>query len=150
AARGRRARGGGKQWPREYTRRSMSPFSLRRVAFAMIVMLLSAGATARAEVRVVVDHNDDTTASPVFRFQHVASPARDDAAAKATFAIVDGVRSRNGADTRVLHDGRLPEEADEPEANFFFNDGTDGGRISVDLGRSIDIAQVNTYSWHTD
>lgn len=46
------------------------------------------------------------------------------------------------------HDGKLPSEEDQPAANFFFNAGTEGGRIVVDLGSVIDVKQVNTYSWH--
>src|SRR5262249_13386242 len=39
-------------------------------------------------------------------------------------------------------------EADEPGENFFFAAGTDGGRLLLDLGRPLEIKQVNTYSWH--
>ena len=37
-----------------------------------------------------------------------------------------------------------------PSANFFFQAGSDGGRFRFDFGSAIDIAQVNTYSWHSD
>jgi hypothetical protein len=42
----------------------------------------------------------------------------------------------------------LPVDQDEPAANFFFNAGTEGGRLLMDLGAPINIKQVNTYSWH--
>jgi hypothetical protein len=47
-----------------------------------------------------------------------------------------------------LIDGRLPTNEDDPGANVYFNAGSSGGRFRMDLGEAIDIAQVNTYSWH--
>jgi hypothetical protein len=110
--------------------------------------LLLAGFTARAEVKVTADHNDNDHAKPEFKFKNVPSPSKDDAATKAKFTIVDGEKDDNGADTTALHDGKLPTEEDQPAENFFFNAGTEGGRLGVDLGEVITIKQVNTYSWH--
>ena len=45
-------------------------------------------------------------------------------------------------------DGRLPSDEDEPGSNVYFRAGTSGGRFRMDFTTSIDIAQVNTYSWH--
>ena len=42
----------------------------------------------------------------------------------------------------------MPGQEDEPEANFFFAQQTDGGRLMLDLGKAIDVKQINTYSWH--
>jgi hypothetical protein len=47
-----------------------------------------------------------------------------------------------------VNDGVLPSDQDEPAKNFFFNAGTTGGRFRFDFGRLIDVAQVNSYSWH--
>ena len=47
-----------------------------------------------------------------------------------------------------MNDGKVPREADQPSANFFFDAGTDGGRVVCDLGQAIDIQAINTYSWH--
>ena len=58
--------------------------------------------------------------------------------------------SADPADLSVLTDGLLPTEQDQPAANFFFNAGSDGGRFLMDLGTAIEIAQVNSYSWHPD
>src|SRR5262249_40072850 len=33
-------------------------------------------------------------------------------------------------------------------ANFFFDAGTEGGRLQFDLGRVVEVKQVNTYSRH--
>jgi hypothetical protein len=112
---------------------------------AACALFVSAG---RAEVKVVVNHNDNDKATADFKFKEVPSPAKDDAAAKAKFTIVDGDRDENGGEIEKLNDGKLPTEEDQPEENFFFAQRADGGRIGIDLGNAIDIKQVNTYSWH--
>ena len=87
-------------------------------------------------------------AQAAFKLRVVSPPSSDDAATKSTFSIVDGRRDGNGADVEKLHDGKLPREADQPSENFFFDAGTSGGRLLVDLGQLTAIDQVNTYSWH--
>ena len=113
---------------------------------AIFVALLSG---ARAEVKITVDHLDKEHASAGFKFPRVPAPRRGDAAAKAVFTLLDGQRDGGGGDLDKLHDGVLPTTNDEPAANFFFQAGTEGGRILVDLGSVIDIREVNTYSWHS-
>jgi hypothetical protein len=109
---------------------------------------LVSGAVSFAEINTVVEHKPNEGASAAFKFDKVPALAKTNAANQARFVLVDGVRDENGADLNVLHDGKLPSEEDEPSANFFFAEGTDGGRVLVDLGKAIDIKQVNTYSWH--
>jgi hypothetical protein len=101
-----------------------------------------------AETKIVVDYNDNDHATASFKFKTVPAPARTNAASKATFTIVDGEHDENGGDLDVLHDGKLPTEEDQPSENFFFNAGTQGGRLLVDLGSPLELKQVNTYSWH--
>jgi hypothetical protein len=96
-----------------------------------------------------VGHNADNATSE-FKFKEVPSPVKNNAATKAKLSIVDGEQDGNGASVEALNDGKLPTEEDQPETNFFFNAGTDGGRILIDLGSAINVKQVNTYSWHTD
>jgi thiol-disulfide isomerase/thioredoxin len=108
------------------------------------------GNPASVEVKIEVGHNDPSHVTPEFTFKGAPSPAKDTAASTATVTIVDGVRDRNSGDVGVLIDGRLPTEEDQPGANFFFDAGTDGGRLLIDLGGPINIKQVATYSWHTD
>ena len=105
---------------------------------------------SRAEVKVVVDRNQGDDATPAFKFEHVPPPAKNDAASKAKFTIVDGSRDTNGGDVDVLNDGKLPENTDDPPNNFFFDTDTEKGRLAVDLGSAIEIKQVNTYSWHAN
>jgi hypothetical protein len=104
----------------------------------------------QAGVKVTVDHNSNAAATAAFKFRNIASPVKDDAAARAKFSLIDGELDGNGADLSALNDGVLPTEQDEPAKNLFFNAGTGGGRLRIDLGSAVDIAQVNTYSWHPD
>ena len=90
--------------------------------------------TALAAPQVVSERNELTGD---FHFINIPSPARNDAATAAEFSIV-----------AVLHDGKLPRTEDAPGENFFFAAGTSGGKLRLDLGRAIEIKQVNTFSWH--
>ena len=83
-----------------------------------------------------------------FKLDSVPPPATNDAATTATFTLVDGERDGNGSGLTALHDGKIPSGADEPDKNFFFQNGTNGGRIEVDLGKPVSIKSIQTYSWH--
>ena len=100
------------------------------------------------QVKVSIDHNSNATATSAFKFKNVPSTAKDDAATKANLLLLDGDPDPNGGDLSVLTDGVGPTTEDQPGANVFFSAGTGGGRFRVDLGKAIEIAQVNTYSWH--
>ncbi len=118
------------------------------ISLALGASVLAFGAVARGEIKIVVDHNSNESASAAFKFKNVPTPSKNDPATSARFTILDGERDDNGGDLDKLHDGKLPTEEDEPAKNFFFNAGTEGGRLRVDLGKLIEIKQVNTYSWH--
>lgn len=107
-----------------------------------------AARAAGADVKIVMERNSGAQASRAFRFAEVPSPVKDDLAAKASLMIVDGEIDGNSAALSALTDGMLPGEEDEPDANFFFEQGTWGGRFRMDFGNVIEIAQVNSYSWH--
>ena len=64
------------------------------------------------------------------------------------FSVVDGRSDPNGSNIRKLNDGRLAQEEDDPGESFFFVQGSDGGRLALDLGAVIEVKQVNSYSWH--
>jgi hypothetical protein len=104
--------------------------------------------TNAAGVTITIDHNTAAKATRDFKFARVPSPAKDDAAAKATLQFVDGDLDPNGAGLSALIDGLLPRDEDEPGGNLFFNAGTAGGAVRIDLGRVVDVLQINTYSWH--
>ena len=111
---------------------------------------LLAPAAVRAEVTAVWDRNEGRAATAEFKFPQVPSPSKTDAAANARFTILAGQSDPHGGDVEVLGDGLLPTDDDQPEANFFFAAGTDGGRLRVDLGAVTEVKQVCTYSWHRD
>jgi hypothetical protein len=97
---------------------------------------------------IVFDRNPNSTANRDFKFKRVASPIKDDFGSTAKLTLIDGDLDQSSAELSALVDGRLPREEDEPGANVFFRAGSLGGRFRMDLGSAIDIAQVNTYSWH--
>jgi hypothetical protein len=110
------------------------------IVLLMIVLL--------PDVKITFDHNPNSAATRDFRFQNVASPVKDDAAAKARLTLIDGDLDQGGAELAALIDGRLPRDEDDPGANVFFRAGSSGGRFRMDFGAPIEITQVNTYSWH--
>jgi len=119
------------------------------VQLALTVSLLAAFApAASAQVRITIDHNTGAAAASEFKFSRVPSPATDDAASRAKVTLVDGQLDSNGANLSALVDGMLPTSDDEPGASVFFNARSFGGRFRLDLGNAIEIAQVNSYSWH--
>jgi hypothetical protein len=113
---------------------------------APIILLFAM--TCQAKVKITAGHNSNESTTFDFKFKNVPQPSRNDGATKATFTIVDGRQDRNGGSIDKLHDGKVPTEEDQPSENFFFNAGSEGGRILIDLGDTIEIKQVNTYSWH--
>lgn len=115
-------------------------------AFAL---LFGIALTAYGQISITIDHNIGAAATSEFKFQRVRSPARDDAASRAKLTLVDGQLDSNGANLNALIDGMLPTSEDEPGANVFFNARSFGGRFRIDFGNVIEIAQVNSYSWHT-
>lgn len=112
--------------------------------------MLAAGQFCVAEIKVITEHNAGANASAAFKFNRVPPPSKSDAATKATFTVVDGRRDDNGGELARLNDGRTPGDEDQPSENFFFRQGTDGGRLQIDLGSNATIQQVNTYSWHSN
>ena len=100
------------------------------------------------DAKVAVDHNANNVANREFKFKTIPSPVKDDAAKNAKLILVDGEMDANGADLAAVTDGALPTNEDDPSTNFFFSAGTSGGRFRFDLGKVIEVAQVNSYSWH--
>jgi hypothetical protein len=113
--------------------------------FSVVALLLVCGSTAFAEIKVVTERNESSGA---FRFKEVPAPVKDDAGARAKITLVDGTRDGNGGALPVLNDGAVPSDEDQPQQNFFFGQGTEGGRIQIDLRTNTAVKQVSTYSWH--
>ena len=116
---------------------------------ALALGLLFATSLARGgEIKTVVEHSDNAHASSEFKFKRVPPVAKDDAASRAKLSVVSGMPDPNSGDLEKLTDGKLPSYQDEPDQNFFFTEGADGGRLLLDLGSVIAVRQVNVYSWH--
>lgn len=97
---------------------------------------------------VAFDHNPNSTANREFKFKNIPSPSKEDAATHAKLTLIDGDLDGGSAELAALTDGRLPRDEDEPGSNVYFRAGSSGGRFRMDFGSPIDIAQVNSYSWH--
>ena len=97
-------------------------------------------------LKLVIDHNIGIAATPAFKFEHVASPAKT----AAKVAVIAGTPDRGSADVTALIDGLTPTVEDEPGANLFFAANTWGGRIRFDLGEVKDVTEIRSYSWHPD
>lgn len=97
-------------------------------------------------LKLVIDHNTGTSATPKFQFEHVASPAKT----AAKVSVIAGTPDRGSADVTALVDGLTPTVEDEPGANLFFAANSWGGRIRFDLGAVTDVAEIRSYSWHPD
>jgi hypothetical protein len=109
---------------------------------------LAVASATRSQTRITVDHNAGAAINAGWKFKSVPSPSHDDAATKARVLIVDGQADGNSAGVGALTDGILPDSDDQPRRNFFIAPGSGGARILLDLGRIIDVAQINSYSWH--
>ncbi|HEY2322760.1 MAG TPA: hypothetical protein VGJ82_07840 [Thermoanaerobaculia bacterium] len=97
-------------------------------------------------LKLVIDHNTGAAATPAFKFEHVAPPAKT--SAKET--VIAGTLDRGSADASALVDGLTPTVEDEPGANLFFAANSWGGRVRLDLGAIADVSEIRTYSWHPD
>jgi len=101
-----------------------------------------------SDVKVTFDRNPISSATREFKFKNIASPAKDDAAANAKLTLIDGELDQGSAELAALVDGRVPSDEDEPGSNVYFRAGSSGGRFRMDFATPIDIARVNSYSWH--
>ena len=114
---------------------------------AILILIISA-LTAHAQTKITIDQNTGAAINPEFKFKSVPSPSRNDIATNARVMIVDGEADPNSAGVAALTDGLLPNSDDQPRRNFFVTAGSGGARLLMDLGRTIEIAQINSYSWH--
>ncbi|HYS56089.1 MAG TPA: hypothetical protein VER58_20210 [Thermoanaerobaculia bacterium] len=113
-----------------------------------VAILVCSASLVTAEVTITIDHNGNSSSSREFKFARVPSPSKDDAASRAKVTLVAGTIDNNSGGLAVLDDGALPSTEDDPGASLFFKADTWGGRILIDLRGVIDVAQINSYSWH--
>lgn len=117
------------------------------IAFAMVLTLVVA---ARADVVIVVDRNLGAAATHRFDFARVPSPSPENAATHARIDLIAGRIDRASPGLTAINDGVLPAVEDDPSANLFFAAGTWGGRFRIDFNAVVPVAQIDTYSWHSD
>ncbi|MDB6129555.1 MAG: basic secretory protein [Verrucomicrobiales bacterium] len=119
---------------------------MKKIASCCALVLFGLTWSCLGDVQVTSERLDP--GSGTFKFKDVPAPSRGDSGGKARLTILDGQRDPNGGGIEKLQDGRVPTQADEPDSNFFFQAGQDGGLLLMDLGKEIEISQVNSYSWH--
>lgn len=100
------------------------------------------------DARVTFEHNSNAVANREFKFRNIASPSKADAATNAKLTLIDGDLDGSSGSLATLVDGRVPQDDDEPGGNVFFRAGSTGGRFRMDFSTPINIAQINSYSWH--
>lgn len=115
-----------------------------RLSFLIILLLAASG---RAEIKILVERNTKETQNADFSFKTIPALSDTDAGQDATIEILDGKPEWNG-DAKQLIDGVGPTTSDEMARSFFFGQGTNSGRIRMDLGAIKPIARINTFSWN--
>jgi hypothetical protein len=128
----------------------MSNAMSMRILSYLGATFLAGNLASAVEIRIVNEQVRSENATAAFSFPNVPPPSTNDAATRATFQVVDGRLDPNSGGVGILHAGRVPDHEDQPAENFFFAPGTDGGRLLVDLGASVAVRQINSYSWHPD
>jgi hypothetical protein len=121
-------------------------------AFMRVDEVLSATTAASASLgsdgaQVAIGHLQPGTPEGA-RFANVPSVSDHDAATNGTFSVVDGRGTEPSNSVDRLRDGREASGDDAPSQNFFFETGTLEGRLKLDLGKTISVGQVNSYSRH--
>jgi hypothetical protein len=92
--------------------------------------------------------NLPVNADPSFHVQGLSRPLKNDAGAGGTFTVIEGKVDPNSGGIKCLNDGRIPADQDDPSENFFFQAGSEGGRLLLDLGRKLPVRAIRSYSWH--
>lgn len=95
-----------------------------------------------------VETGDDT---PAFRFPTIEPPTdrdyADQAFGRATIQCVGGKFYKSSGPTKVLLNGKGQSIADAPGESVFF-ESDEPGYLQVDLGKTVAVQKINTYSWH--
>ncbi len=114
---------------------------------------LAAGQTAQVEpgdagIFAVIESGDRT---PAFRFPTIESPSnRDYADASqhhATIRVAEGWLDFKSGPIELLLDGKGQTQPDSPHESAFFGNDVKG-KILLDLGKTVRVKKINTYSWH--
>lgn len=119
-----------------------------KLTFSQLLCTSLLSLTTIGAATVQVDHVPPKEATADTPYTNVPAPSANDTATLAQFSLVDGSIPPGSGGLSALHDGRMPANSDAPGTCCFFQGGTLEARVKIDLGRAINIAQINTYSWH--
>lgn len=98
-----------------------------------------------AETRVTLQASNSTQ---TFEGNSILPPAINDSGAHAQWKVLFGQVDRNAGPLNTIFDGSIPEDADQPQKNFFFAGGTKRAMLAADLGEPVGVREMTTYSWH--
>jgi len=101
-------------------------------------------------ITVAIEKLNAVSASRAFPFQTIPTISKDDAGQQAKFTIIDGPRAGFASTERIFNDGLGPRHDRDESLMFTFNFGCVEGRIGADLGKAIEVEQINTYAWYKD
>ena len=86
-----------------------------------------------------------------FAFPTIPPPSNSDAADQSqgsgVFQVLRGRLKHQSGSPALLGDGVGQMRADSPRESTFFQDHS-WGTLLVDLGRDVNVAVINSYSWH--
>lgn len=95
-----------------------------------------------------IERGEETAACT---FPTIPPPSNSDAAdqsqGSAMFRVLRGRLNQQSGSPALLGDGAGQMRADSPRESTFFQDQS-WGTLLVDLGREVDVAAINSYSWH--
>lgn len=95
-----------------------------------------------------IERGEETAA---FAFPTIPPPSSSDAAdqsqGSAVFQVLRGRLKHQSGSPALLSDGVGQMRADSPRESTFFQDHS-WGTLLVDLGRDVNVAVINSYSWH--
>ena len=104
--------------------------------------------SGQAQVLVRIESGEGTAA---FRFPTLPPPSASDAADVATgwarAKIAFGPQAESSGEVAKLCNGHAQGSADDPGESVYFESNQSGGFL-LDLGRSLQVTSINTYSWH--
>lgn len=104
----------------------------------------------RSGVRVLTEILPEKEVGAAFPFKTVPTISMEDAGQSAIFSIVDGNKADSAGGPSTLNDGLGPLHARDESLMFTFAPNTLESRLKADLGKVIEVSQINTFAWYKD